>query len=46
MECPMNISYEHYRVFYYVAKLQSFTQAASALMNSQPNITRSIKNLE
>ena len=42
----MNISYEHYRVFYYVAKLQSFTQAASVLMNSQPNITRSIKNLE
>ena len=42
----MNISYEHYRIFYYVAKLQSFTQAAGVLMNSQPNITRSIKNLE
>lgn len=42
----MNISYEHYRIFYYVAKLKSFTQAAAALMNSQPNITRSIKNLE
>lgn len=42
----MNISYDYYRTFYYVAKYRSFTQAANALMNSQPNITRSIKNLE
>lgn len=42
----MNINYEHYRIFYHVAKLRSFTQAAKALMNSQPNITRSIKTLE
>ncbi len=42
----MSINYEHYRLFYYVAKYKSFTQAASALMNSQPNITRSIRNLE
>lgn len=42
----MNINYERYRIFYYVAKFQSFTQAANALVNSQPNITRSIKNLE
>ena len=42
----MNISYEAYRVFYYTAKTQSFTQAANALGNSQPNISRIIKNLE
>lgn len=42
----MNISYDYYRIFYYTAKYKSFTQAARALMNSQPNITRSIKNLE
>ena len=42
----MNINYEYYRVFYHVAKLRSFTQAAEALLNSQPNITRIIKNLE
>lgn len=42
----MNINYEHYRIFYYVAKFKSFTQAAKALVNSQPNITRSIKKLE
>ena len=42
----MNINYEYYRVFYYVVKYQNFTQAAIALMNNQPNITRIIKNLE
>lgn len=42
----MNINYEYYRVFYHVAKLRSFTQAAEALLNSQPNITRTIRNLE
>lgn len=42
----MNISYDAYRVFYYVAKYRSFTQAAGALQNSQPNVTRAIKNLE
>lgn len=42
----MSIHYEHYRIFYYVAKCKSFTQAANALMNSQPNITRAIRNLE
>lgn len=42
----MNISYEYYRIFYYVAKYRNFTQAAAALMNNQPNITRTIKNLE
>lgn len=42
----MNISYDHYRIFYYVAKCGSFTQAAVALWSNQPNVTRAIKNLE
>lgn len=42
----MNGSYDYYRVFYYVAKYKSFTQAAAPLLSNQPNITRTIKNLE
>ena len=42
----MNFSYDSYRVFYYAAEYQSFTQAASILGSNQPNITRTIKNLE
>lgn len=42
----MNISYDYYKVFYYVAKYKSFTGAAGALLNNQPNITRMIKKLE
>lgn len=42
----MFINYDYYRIFYYVAKYRNFTQAANALMNNQPNITRTIKNLE
>ena len=42
----MNISYDAYRVFFYTAKYRSFTLAARALRNSQPNVTRTIKNLE
>lgn len=42
----MNISYDYYRIFYYVAKYKSFTAASVALMNNQPNITRMIKKLE
>lgn len=42
----MNISYDYYRVFYYVAKCKSFTGAAGALFSNQPNITRVIKKLE
>lgn len=42
----MNISYDYYRIFYYVAKYKSFTGAADALLNSQPNITRTMKKLE
>lgn len=42
----MNVNYEYYRVFYYVAKYKSFTGAANALLSNQPNITRVIKKLE
>lgn len=42
----MNISYDHYKVFYYAARCQNITQAAAALQNNQPNVTRAIKNLE
>ena len=42
----MAVPYEYYRIFYFVAKYGSFTRAAKILMNSQPNITRSINNLE
>ena len=42
----MYISYEYYRIFYHVAKCGNLTKAAEALQNSQPNMTRAIRNLE
>ena len=42
----MSISYDYYKIFYYVATYHSFNKAASVLSNSQPNISRSITNLE
>jgi len=42
----LDINYDYYRVFYYVAKFKSFTGAANALLNNQPNITRMMKRLE
>ena len=42
----MLISYDASRVFYTVARLGSFTKAAGALLSSQPNLTRTIRNLE
>ena len=42
----MNINYEYYKIFYYVAKYKSFTRAAEELNNNQPNISRVIKLLE
>ncbi len=42
----MNINYEYYRIFYYVAEYKSLTQAAKVLHSSQPNISRTIKLLE
>jgi len=42
----MEITYDYYRIFYYVAKYQSFTQAANVLNSNQPNLTKYINNLE
>ncbi len=42
----MYISYDYYRVFYYVAKYGNVSQAAKLLLNNQPNMTRTIKRLE
>lgn len=42
----MYVSYDYYRVFYYVAKYGNITRAAKLLMNDQPNLTRTIKKLE
>lgn len=42
----MYISLDAYRVFYFVAQYRSFTRAAEALYSNQPNVTRTIKNLE
>ena len=40
----MYISYDYYRVFYYVAKYGNISQAARLLMNNQPNLTRTSKS--
>ena len=40
------VPYDYYRIFYYVAQHKSFTKAAEALDNNQPNITRCMNNLE
>ena len=42
----MDVNFEYYRIFYYVAKYRNFTKAAHALHNSQPNITRAMNCLE
>lgn len=42
----MYISYDYYRAFYYVAKYGNVSQAAKLLLNNQPNLTRTIRNLE
>ena len=42
----MSANFEYYKVFYYVAKYRSFTQAAGILMSSQPSISRTMKILE
>ena len=42
----MYISYDYYRIFYYVAKYGNITPAAKILLNNQPNLTRAIKTLE
>ena len=42
----MSVNFEYYKIFYYVAKYKSITQAASLLYSSQPSISRMIKILE
>lgn len=42
----MNISCDHYRIFYNVAKYKSFTRAAEVMYANQPNLTRAVKTLE
>ena len=42
----MNINYDYYRVFYYVARYRNITLAANAMLYNQPNVTRTIKKLE
>ena len=42
----MDTNFEHYKVFYYVAKYGNLTKAAAVLKTSQPAVTRTIHNLE
>lgn len=42
----MDVSFEYYRVFYYVATYGSMTQAAAYLQTDQPNVSRIIKKME
>ena len=42
----MDINFEYYKIFYYVAKYENITKAATALGSSQPNVTRIMKLLE
>ncbi len=42
----MEITYDYYRIFYYAAKYGSFSRAAEVLFKGQPNITKTINNLE
>lgn len=46
MVISMNISYDYYRIFYFVANCKNITLAAKALYLSQPNVTRTMKLLE
>lgn len=42
----MNISYDAYRVFCQVADCGNMTRAAEIMLSNQPNVTRTIHNLE
>lgn len=42
----MDINFEYYKIFYFVAKSKSFTKTAEKLFVSQPAITQNIKKLE
>lgn len=41
-----DVNFEHYKVFYFVAKFNNITTAAHALYLSQPSVSRCIANLE
>jgi len=42
----MDITYDYYRIFYYVATCKSFSRAAGLLSANQSNLSRFINNLE
>jgi len=42
----MNIDFELYKIFYYVASNESISKGAEKLLISQPAVTQAIKNLE
>lgn len=42
----MNINYDYYKTFYYVAKYKNLTLAANELNINQPNVSRTMKLLE
>ena len=42
----MNINYDYYKIFYYVAKYGSITQAAERLSISQPAVSQAVRHLE
>jgi len=42
----IDVNLEYYKVFYYVAKMQSFTEAARKLNLSQPAVSQQIRMLE
>ena len=42
----MNSNFEYYKIFYYVAKYENLTKAATELKTSQPAVTRTIHKLE
>ena len=42
----MNSNFEYYKIFYYVAKYENLTKAATVLKTSQPAVPRTIHKLE
>ena len=42
----MDINFEYYKIFYYVAKYKSFSKAAEKLLITQPAISQTIRKLE
>lgn len=42
----MDVNFEYYKIFYFVAKYGNITKAAAALGSNQPNVTRVMKLLE